>query len=144
MASARLSFESEGKTYTLYFGMASVRVFQERAAKEYFLLIQSGIAEPTQEDLDPIKTLANVLYSGLCNWADINDEQRPPFIDAYQLAEALFTNKEICEQVNNVWGESQPVKEMLERLRDKTQPEEEKKNTKPKTGKKLKPMPQVS
>lgn len=140
MPSAKLTFEIEGVSYGLYFGMASVRVFEERAAKEYLLLVASGIEEPKQSDLDPMKTLASLVYSGLCNMADINDEQRPKFIEAYSLSELISIDLELCENINTVWAESQPVKDMLERLKDKTD-QEEKKNQKATDGKKLKPTP---
>lgn len=144
MASAKISFEAEGKQYSLYFGMASVRIFQERSAKEYLLLVQSGIEDPTQEDLDQTKVFANVIYSGLCNMADINDEQRPLFAEAYELADSISNNIELCKRINDVWAESQPVKDMIDRLADSTQPKEEKKSTPRKTGKKLKPTHSVS
>jgi len=143
MASAKLTFEVEGISHTLYFGMASVRLFEERAAIEYMLLVQSGIERPEMGDFDPIKSLANLLYSGLCNMADINDEQRPKFMDAYSLAESIWHNQELCENINRVWTESQPVKEMRDKLNSSTD-HEEKKNPKRKSGKKLKPTQPVS
>jgi hypothetical protein len=146
MASAKISFEIEGKSHTLYFGMASVRIFQERSAAEYLRLIASGIEEPTSADLDPTKTLAMLVHSGRCNQADIEDEQRPAFPDSYELAEQIAADDELCQRLNEVWGESQPVKNMLERLKSNApdgEPEK-KSSSKPKTGKKLKPTPAVS
>lgn len=126
MTSAKLSFEINGILYTLYFGIESTRIFQERAAKEVLLLIASGIEKPTESDLNQLKLLANLIYSGLCNMADINDEQRPSFIDAYSLAEMISVNTELIEKINNVWEQSQPVKEMLDRLKNQATDEEKK------------------
>lgn len=139
MASAKITFEIEGKSYGLYFGMASTRIFQERSASEYIRLQESGIKEPKQEDFDPYKTFAFVIHSGLCNMADIMDEQRPAFIDSYSLSEQIARDSELCSTINTVWNESQPVVEMLDRLKSSLDTEK-----KSKTGKKLKPLPSVS
>lgn len=140
MASAKITFEIDGKSYGLYFGMASTRIFQERSASEYLRLQASGIEKPEQKDFDPYKTFAFVIHSGLCNMADIMDEQRPAFIDSYSLSEQISRNSELCETINNVWSESQPVQEMMERL--KSSLDTEKKSRK--SGKKLKPSPLAS
>ncbi len=140
MASAKLNFEVDGKAYAVYFGMASIRVFQERAAKEFALLVASGIEDPKREDFDNVKSFANLLYSGLCNMADINDEIRPKFIDVYELAERIEKMPELAKLINDTWTESQPVQEMLDRLGTA----DEKKNTVLKTGKKSKHTQQVS
>lgn len=143
MASAKISFEIEGVSHTLYFGMSSVGIFQKRSATEYMLLVNSGIETPEKGDFDEIKSFANLIYSGLCNQADILDEQRPPFIEAYELTEAISIIPGLAERISEVWNESRPVKDMIDRLKDKTA-KEEKKSTNPKIGKKLKPMPPVS
>lgn len=139
MASAKLNIEVGGKSYGLYFGMASTRIFQERSALEYKRLVDSGIKEPTQADFDPYKTFAFVIHSGLCNMADILDEQRPEFIDSYALSEDISRDAGLCETINRVWSESQPVVEMLEKLNSSL--EAEKKSQVKPTGKKSKPLP---
>lgn len=143
MASARISFEIEGKKHTLYFGMSSVRIFQEKSAGEYIRLVNSGIEKPTQDDYDNNLVFAFLVHSGLCNMADINDEQRPLFIDSYSLSEEISRNEELTLKINEVWNESQPVIEMSERLKNKLN-EGEKKSPKRTTGKKSKHLPTES
>lgn len=116
MASARLKITVYDKEYNLYFGMSSTRIFQELSAKDYQLLVDSGIEKPTLDDIDHYKSFANLIHSGLCNMADINSEQRPLFIDSYSLAELISKDDELCLLINDVWSNSQPVKDMLDKL----------------------------
>lgn len=117
MASARISFEIDGVTHSLYFGMVSVQIFQEKGLAESIRLQQSGIETPTQKDFDPYLLFSFVVHSGLCNMADINGEQRPLFVDSYSLSEIISKDEPLWNNINKVWEESQPVKDMLDRLK---------------------------
>lgn len=137
-----VKFELYGQSYRLYFGIPSTRIFEEKCAAEYLRLQASGIAEPKEKDYDPYLTFAFVVHSGLCNMADIMTEPKPDFIESYTLSQSIANNNDLSEKINNAWIESQPVKDMLERLAEVNG--EEKKSTKKAIGKKLKPTHLVS
>lgn len=143
MASARVKITVDEKEYELYFGMVSASIFQQLLAKEYLRIQESGIEAPQQSDFDEYKQLAMVIHAGLCNMADIKDEQRPQFIDSYSLAEEISKDKDAASMVDSAWNESQPVVEMIERLKSAAAAEEKKSQIKS-TGKKLKPTHSVS
>lgn len=136
-----VKFQHGGIEYGLYFGIPSTRIFEERCAAEYLRLQGSGIEEPTQDDFDPYLTFAFIIHSGLCNMADIMTEQKPDFIQSYTLSQAIATDKELSERINKSWLESQPVKDMIERLNVING---EKKSQVKATGKKSKPTHLVS
>ena len=130
MISAKYPFKINKNQYTVYFGMTSVGIFQQKSFQEVMRMTENGI-EATGENVDKIKTFAYVVYSGLCNWADIQDEQRPKYSDVYMLCEDILRdNVEIQEGIWTTWQESQPVKEMLERLNGVVKNTSQKKSTK--------------
>lgn len=114
---AKMEFEIEGVKHSLYFGMTSVHIFQQKSFEEVARMEAQGI-KAAAENVDQIKTFTYVVYSGACNWADLNDLQRPMFSDVYMLCEKILTkdNEHIQLKIWEVWKNSQPVAEMLERL----------------------------
>lgn len=146
MASARITFDFKGILYTLYFGMASTRVFEEKAVADYEKLKDAGNEEPEGDDYDSTKGFANIVHSGLCNQADIDEVQRPKFSESYELAEGIaIENPDLVTEIFNCWNESRPVSDMLERMKNVLdQAQSEKKNMKRKIGTKSKRLPSVN
>lgn len=139
---AIVRFEVDGQSYGLYFGIPSTRIFEEKCAAEYLRLQASGIEEPGENDFDPYLTFAFVVHSGLCNMADIETMPRPQFIDSYTLSQNISNDEALAKRINDVWAESRPVKDMLERLA--TVNKDQKKSQQKTIGKKLKPTHSVS
>ena len=137
-----VKFEVDGKAYGLYFGIPSTRIFEEKCAAEYLRLQASGIAEPDKSDFDPYLTFAFLIHSGLCNMADINTDQKPDFIDSYTISQTISKDESLSKKIHDVWHESQPVKDMLERLAQINK--EQKKSPRKAIGTKSKPTPSVS
>lgn len=138
MPTAKHTFQIEGKEYTLYFGMASVGIFQQKSLEEVIRMNDSGV-KATADNVDKIKTFAYVIYSGLCNWADLQDQKRPAFGDCYILTEEILSSGvDIQNGIWEAWTDSKPVDEMLKRLNGKEKTAQ-KKSTSKAIGKKLKP-----
>lgn len=114
---AKMEFEIEGVKHSLYFGMTSTYIFQQKSFEEVARMEAQGI-KADADNVDKIKTFAYVVYSGACNWADLNDLQRPKYSDIYMLVEKILSKENEAIQVSiwETWNNSLPVAEMLERL----------------------------
>lgn len=107
--SNKIDFELEGVKHSLRFGMTSVRILEQKSI--HHTNLHNG------EELSNIDMFINVVYSGLCNHADVVEENRPSWSDAYDISEQLLLDADLQKKIFDVWEDSKPVKEMMQRLK---------------------------
>ena len=124
-----VSVEVEGKKIDLHFGMVSTQIFAEKVDAE-----MARLAERGSDKISDIKFLAIIIYSGICNKADINETQYPDFADCYLLAENIASEQYVEQQkvIWNAWTTARPTQGLLERLGIKLDTENEAKEDKKK------------
>jgi len=124
MSNGRITFTVPSGDYTLHFGMKSAQIFAEKGYKEFLLVEERG-----DKGADDIKSFAYIIFSGLCNYADIAEKQHPSFETAYLVTEEiLLDGGELQTKIFEVWKSSRPIEEMTKRLGVNIQTEEEKKS----------------
>jgi len=137
MTNAKVKFKIDGVERSLYFGMVATQIFSEKAANTVTQKLNSN----------DVKTLAYLVYAGLCNQADLSDDAYPSFEQAYELTEKIIDqlDSETQATIFKTWAESKPAKDMMAQLPKAIDEvnEEGKKKESPKqkqlTGTKLKP-----
>lgn len=112
MSNGRIKFTVESGEYTLHFGMKSAQIFAEKGLNEFLLVEERG-----EKKADDIKSFAYIIFSGLCNYADISEKQHPTFEEAYLLTEEiLMAPPDVQTSIFDTWKEARPTKEMMDRL----------------------------
>ena len=108
MTNAKVKFKIDGIERSLYFGMVATQIFAEKAANTVNQKLNSN----------DIKTLAYLVYAGLCNQADLTDDSYPTFEQAYELTEKIIDQLDAEQQtlIFKTWADSKPAKDMLEKL----------------------------
>lgn len=141
----RISFELNGVSHTLHFGMLSAQIFAEKGVKEV-LIQQDGDENKDVKEASASKTLATIIHAGACNYAEIAEIKYPTFAESYDLMEQIcLTGLDLQNDIFKCWNESRPTIDMLDRLKKPaTEGEEiEKKSLKKRNGTRLKPTPTV-
>lgn len=124
MSNGRIKFLIPSGEYTLHFGMKSAQIFAEKGLSEFLLIEARG-----EKKADDIKSFAYIIFSGLCNYADIAEKQHPSFEEAYLITEEiLMAPAEVQTSIFDTWKDARPTKEMMERLGLSSESEEEKKS----------------
>lgn len=123
MSNARVTFEVEGVKHSLYFGMVATEIITGKSVK--------AAASKEKNDL---KSFAYIVFGGLCNAADLKDEDRPEFEDAYLLTESIAGDDELSAKIYQSWSESKPYVELMTKLNGIKKKAEVKPNQKKPTG----------
>lgn len=105
MSNARVTFEVEGVKHSLYFGMIATEIITDKSVE----MAKKGVK-------DNLKSLAYIVFGGLCNTAESREQEYPEFEDAYLLAESICRDLELCEKIQSAWTDSKPYVEMMDRL----------------------------
>lgn len=118
MTNPRIDIEIQGVAHSLYFGMAAIQIFSEKSIHELQLLAEKNPKTPLDKLVaDPVKSFAYVVYGGLCNMADINEQRRPTFIECYEIAEnILYENEAVQQSIFDCFNNSRAHKALKERL----------------------------
>jgi hypothetical protein len=118
MTNPRIDIEIQGVTHSLYFGMSAIQIFSEKSIHELQLLSAQNPKTPLDKlQADPVKSFAYVVYGGLCNTADINEQQRPTFTECYEIAEnILYEDEAVQKSVFDCFNNSRAHKALKERL----------------------------
>lgn len=112
MSSGLISFDINGVSHSLFFGMVATQIFAEKGVNEVGLLSERG-----EKKADDVKAFACIVYAGACNQADRQDRQRPSFSDCYDLTEQiLMEGEDLQEQIFSCFRESRPTQNMYDRL----------------------------
>lgn len=119
MSVPRITFQIEGVTHSLYFGMAAIEVFSKKSVAELGVLAKENPKTPLDKLIaDPVKSFAYVVYAGLCNDADIKEVQRPSFEQAYEVADAImYEAEQLQSDIFTCFKESRAHKALIERLK---------------------------
>jgi hypothetical protein len=123
MGNGNISFEIEGVTHSLFFGMVATEMitgFSVNAAR-------AGT-------VDDLQAFAYIIYGGLCNKADSRLEQRPEFENVYMIADAIYSDKELASRIYSEWENSKPCIEMRKKLGLDTDKKKAEEKPKRKTG----------
>jgi len=110
--SNKIDFEIDGVKHSLRFGMTAVEITQNKAYQHTQL--------HNNEQLSTWDMFVVIIYSGLCNNADVEEINRPKWKDAFDIAESLADETETTMLIWECWENSKPVKAMMERLRTAT------------------------
>lgn len=105
MNNARVTFEVEGVKHSLYFGMVATEIISDKS----YEMAKKGIK-------DGLKSLAYIIFGGLCNYAESKDQDHPEFEEAYLIAELICKDVELCDKIQSTWTESKPYEELMNRL----------------------------
>lgn len=118
MSVPRITFDLQGVTHSLYFGMAAIEIFSQKSVAELSLLAKEHPEIPIDKlKADPVKSFAYVIYSGLCNQADIMELSRPTFEQAYYISEQIIDEGEKLQQdIFDCFNNSRAHKSLIERL----------------------------
>lgn len=129
MSVPRITFDLQGVTHSLYFGMAAIEIFSQKSVAELGVLAKENPKTPIKElKADSVKAFAYIIYAGLCNEADIKEAVRPSFEDAYYLADDIVNEGyKLQQDIFDCFNESRAHKSLIERL----QPIEKKKKVTP-------------
>lgn len=121
MGNGRISFEIEGTKHTLYFGMSAIEIFSRKSVLEVERLAKEYPKTPINDlKADSVKSFTYMIYAGLCNQADIKEQDRPSFEDAYELSEnILYQGEELQANIFNCFNESRANQLLQEKLHGK-------------------------
>lgn len=122
---AKVQLTTDSGNYTLYFGMTSVGIWQQKSAQEVTKLQTEDAKKlgvevdelPDDHEVvpDPMRSLAFLVFAGLCNAADLKEDGvRPSFEDAYLLSDTLNH-----DQQNEIWkafSESRAGADLISKL----------------------------
>jgi len=113
--SNRITFTLGETEHNLLFGMTSAEIYQRLAVK---LAIEFGEKEKEAEPFTVENSVAfnNIVYAGLCNYADRMVVKRPTFQEAYDISEEIMYDDDLQNKVYQCFTDSQPIKKMMEKV----------------------------
>lgn len=143
-----VTFTINGKEYTLYFGMAAVKIYTLRLATELAKLLEAlpkGKKPNVKEligSIGSVKSFSYIIYGGWCNHNEMKEIANPEFEEVYLLTEEVMRDEKLAIEIETAFVNSRATQEQLDKLgvEKKTSPE----NTKPKTGMKSRRLPLAS
>ena len=93
---------------TLFFGNRAKFIFTKRCQEQ----VEAEGANP--DNIDPVKAFANLVYAGMCNWADVCDLKNPTYQDAYITADNIISmGNEAQGLVYKAFAESKAGRDVL-------------------------------
>lgn len=121
----RIAVDVNGKPVVLHFGMSAIRIWQERSFGEIQKVAAGGKVPKGKallDKLDNIKSFANLVYAGMCNYQDtLEDGIRPSYSDAYEVTEEiLFMDEQVQLNVWNCFQGSRAYDLLIKRLNELT------------------------
>lgn len=135
---AKVTFEIEGVSHSLYFGMLAIELWTTLVAEEAVKLKSSP---NTSDSAFNIKGFAMCVYAGLCNNAEMNRQNHPDFEDAYILADGILAERNGLDlKIWNTFINSRAGKPVMDKLAPEKKSEEVE-NISQSTGTKSEPTP---
>lgn len=101
----RITVDVNGKAIVLHFGMVAVRIWQERSFSEITKVAGGGKVPKGKallEKLDNVKSFANLIYAGMCNYSETVEQSHPSFEESYLITEEILFMGD--EPQNSIWN----------------------------------------
>lgn len=123
MSNSRINITTSRGVFTLYFGMTAIQIFANKGVEELTRL-RAENPKLSDKDLgilaDRIKSVAYLVFAGMCNYADLNDVPRPVFAECYEIADEIYQNNDgTIEAVFAAFDENRANEKLLEMLNGK-------------------------
>lgn len=123
MGNGNISFEIEGVTHSLFFGMVATEI-----------ITNMSVEAAKVGEVDNVKAFAYIIYGGLCNKADSQLRQRPEFEIAYMIADNICSDDDLSAKVYSAWQDSKPCIELMKKLNGNEPKKKDEVKPKRKTG----------
>lgn len=121
MSTAKLTIElPESGKVNLYFGMSAIEVYSNKSVEQVNKLAKEH-PKVAVKDLGKFASgslsFSYVIFAGLCGWADREENIRPKFADAFDMAQEIMEQgDELQKLVYVTFSNSRAHKILQERL----------------------------